>query len=59
MLAREGMDAICRVEVRKETGRYFCPMLAREGMEAICRMMKAKLQIAKQREERIIEREEI
>jgi hypothetical protein len=47
------------MEVGRETGRYFCPMLAREGMEAMCKMMKAKLQTAKQREERVIEREEI
>jgi hypothetical protein len=33
MLAREGMKAMCRMEVGRETGRYFCPMLAREGMK--------------------------
>ncbi len=38
MLAREGMEAMWRMEVVRETGRYFCPMLAREGMEAMCRM---------------------
>jgi hypothetical protein len=31
MLAREGMEAICSMEVGRETGRYFCPILARGG----------------------------